>query len=42
MSSLKEEFINIYKNNIAREGSDKLLEWLETTFYWYEFFYSSI
>lgn len=31
MSSLKEEFINIYKNNIAREGSDKLLEWLETT-----------
>ncbi|MBQ3093052.1 MAG: hydrolase [Clostridia bacterium] len=31
MSSLKEEFINIYKSNIAREGSDKLLEWLETT-----------
>lgn len=31
MSSLKEEFINIYKNNIVREGSDKLLEWLETT-----------
>ena len=31
MSSLKEEFINIYKSNITREGSDKLLEWLETT-----------
>lgn len=28
---LKEEFINIYKNNIKREGSIKLLEWLEST-----------
>ena len=28
---LKEEFINIYKNNIKREGSIKLLEWLEGT-----------
>ena len=26
--SLKEEFIEIYKNNITREGADKLLEYL--------------
>lgn len=25
----KEEFLNIYKENIKREGSDKLLEWLQ-------------
>ena len=31
MTGLKEEFIDIYKSNITREGSDKLLEWLETT-----------
>ena len=24
----KEEFLSIYKENIKREGSDKLLEWL--------------
>ena len=29
--SLKEEFIGIYENNIKREGSKKLLEWLSTT-----------
>ena len=27
----KEEFIRIYKENITREGSAKLLEWIETT-----------
>lgn len=27
----KEEFIRIYKENITREGSEKLLEWIETT-----------
>ncbi len=27
----KEEFIKIYKENITREGSAKLLEWIETT-----------
>ncbi len=27
----KQEFINIYKNCIKREGADKLLEWLEKT-----------
>jgi hypothetical protein len=27
----KEEFIKIYKENITRAGSDKLLEWIETT-----------
>lgn len=26
---MKSKFIEIYKNNITREGSDKLLEWLE-------------
>ena len=25
----KEEFLKIYKENIKREGADKLLEWLE-------------
>ena len=25
---MKEEFIKIYRENIKREGSDKLLEWL--------------
>ena len=29
--NLKEEFINLYKENINREGSIKLLDWLETT-----------
>ena len=28
---LKNEFINIFKSNIKREGADKLLEWLLTT-----------
>ena len=27
----KEEFIKIYTENIKREGSEKLLEWLEST-----------
>ena len=27
----KEDFINIMKNNVKRDGVDKLLEWLETT-----------
>lgn len=27
----KEEFIEIYKNNISREGADKLLEWMINT-----------
>ena len=27
----KDEFIRIYKENITREGSAKLLEWIETT-----------
>lgn len=27
----KERFIEIYKKNITREGSDKLLDWLQTT-----------
>lgn len=27
----KEEFIEIYKANITREGSDKLLEWLQSS-----------
>ncbi|MBQ5346521.1 MAG: hydrolase [Ruminococcus sp.] len=27
----KEEFIKIYKENITRAGSEKLLEWIETT-----------
>lgn len=29
--SAKEEFIEIFNNNIKREGSDKLLEWLESS-----------
>ena len=28
---MKEQFLEIYKQNIARPGSDKLLAWLETT-----------
>ena len=28
---MKEEFVSIFKNNIKREGADKLLEWLEKT-----------
>lgn len=28
---LKEEFINIYKSNIRREGSEELLKWMEST-----------
>ena len=28
---MKETFIQIYKENIRREGADKLLSWLETT-----------
>lgn len=28
---LKQEFIDIYQNNIHRAGADKLLAWLETT-----------
>ena len=31
MEDIKKEFIEIYKNNIKREGADKLLEYLETT-----------
>ena len=27
----KQDFVNILKNNVQREGVDKLLEWLETT-----------
>lgn len=27
----KEKFLEIYKNNITREGGESLLEWLETT-----------
>lgn len=29
--SLKEEFINIYNENIKREGAQELLSWMETT-----------
>lgn len=29
--SKKEEFIEIFKNNIKRDGADKLLAWLEST-----------
>ncbi len=29
MENAKEKFIQIYKENITREGSDRLLEWLE-------------
>lgn len=29
--NLKEEFISIYETNIKREGSKKLLDWLQTT-----------
>lgn len=29
--NLKEKFITLYETNIKREGSKKLLEWLETT-----------
>lgn len=28
---MKEQFLEIYKQNIVRPGSDKLLAWLETT-----------
>ncbi len=28
MSEIKDEFIRIYKENISREGSEKLLDWL--------------
>ena len=28
---MKDQFLNIYSDKIARKGSDKLLEWLETT-----------
>ena len=28
---MKEQFLEIYKQNIARPGYDKLLAWLETT-----------
>ena len=28
---MKEEFIKIFKDNITREGADKILEWLEKT-----------
>ncbi|MBO5907427.1 MAG: HD domain-containing protein [Clostridia bacterium] len=31
MESYKEKFIEIYKNNIKREGADKLLEYLESS-----------
>ncbi len=31
VESLKNEFINIFKSNVKREGSEKLLEWLEKT-----------
>ena len=27
----KEEFIQIYKENITRKGADELLEWLQRT-----------
>ena len=27
----KEEFIDIYTKNIKRDGSQKLLEWMQTT-----------
>ena len=30
MESVKQKFIEIYKNNIKREGADKLLEYLES------------
>ena len=29
--SKREEYLEIYKNNIKREGADKLLAWLEST-----------
>ena len=29
--SAKDEFIQIFSNNIHREGSDALLRWLEST-----------
>lgn len=28
---MKEQFLNIYRDKIARKGADKLLEWLEAT-----------
>ena len=28
---VKEEFIKIYRENIKREGSDKMLEYLQST-----------
>ena len=31
MESVKQKFIEIYKNNIKREGADKLLEYLESS-----------
>lgn len=31
MNGIKEKFIEIYKSNIIRPGSDKLLEWLESS-----------
>lgn len=30
-NNFKEQFIQIFKQNIIREGADKLLEWLEST-----------
>ncbi len=27
----KEKFLTLFKNNVSRDGADKLLEWLETT-----------
>lgn len=33
----KEDFISIYQEHISREGSKELLEWLQTT----DFFYRS-
>ena len=31
MSAFKENFIEVYKKHIHREGADKLLQWLKTT-----------
>ena len=34
MNNIKDEFISIYKENISRQGSDKLLDWiLKTDFF---------
>lgn len=31
MSDKKEEFLELFRQNVTRRGADKLLEWLEST-----------